>query len=74
LGINIGGAKTVFGFVESPGKCLAEFSIPTRAQEDANSLVARPTVKIREMFAPISDQGAIPDSAALSWTELLKIR
>jgi glucokinase len=59
LGIDIGGTNTVLGFVDGQGKCLAESSIPTRAHEDACSLVERLTLKIREVFASLSDQCVI---------------
>jgi glucokinase len=55
VGIDIGGTNTVLGFVDGQGTCMAESSIPTLAHEDAESLVARLTVKIREMYAPLSD-------------------
>lgn len=59
VGIDIGGTNTVLGFVDHQGKCLAEASVPTLAQEDAGSLVARLTARIREMYAPLSDRCAI---------------
>jgi glucokinase len=56
LGIDIGGTNTVLGFVDGQGMCLAESSIPTQAQEDGASLVARLAVKIQEMYGALSDR------------------
>jgi glucokinase len=56
VGIDIGGTNTVLGFVDGHGKCLAESSVPTHAGEDACSLVERLTLKIREMYAPLSNE------------------
>lgn len=59
VGIDIGGTNTVLGLVDGQGKCLAEASIPTLANEDAGSLVARLAETIREMYAPLSDRCVI---------------
>jgi glucokinase len=54
LGIDIGGTNTAFGVVNAEGRCLAESSIPTHADEPAAALVARLGVRIREMWTPLA--------------------
>jgi glucokinase len=54
VGIDVGSTNTVLGFVDGQGTCLAESSVPTHAEEDACSLAARLTLKIREMYDPLS--------------------
>lgn len=41
LGIDIGGTNTVFGFADKKGNLIADSSIPTNAQEDAEKLFKR---------------------------------
>jgi glucokinase len=41
LGVDIGGTNTKFGLVDREGKCIAETSITTNAQEPAENLIAR---------------------------------
>jgi glucokinase len=59
VGIDIGGTNTVLGFVDGHGKCLTESSVPTHAEEDASFLVAHLSLKIREMYAQLSEQCVI---------------
>lgn len=59
VGIDIGGTNTVLGFVDEQGRCLAESSVPTLAQDPAASLVARLAAKIGELHAPLADRAAI---------------
>ncbi len=49
VGIDIGGTNTAVGFVDREGKCLADASIPTRAEEEPISLVARSVATIKEV-------------------------
>jgi len=55
VGIDIGGTNTVFGLVDEQGKCLAESSIATNAQDPAESLVDRLAAGIQEMHAPLAE-------------------
>lgn len=55
LGIDIGGTNTVFGFISREGKILAESSIPTQPNEEAEKLFARLNVEIEKMFAPLTE-------------------
>ena len=50
LGVDIGGTNTVFGFVDRNGKCLAESSISTNANEPAVKLFARLHSKVEEVL------------------------
>jgi glucokinase len=59
VGIDIGGTNTVLGFVDEQGKCLAESSVPTLAQDPAASLVVRLAAKIGELHAQLADRAAI---------------
>jgi glucokinase len=59
VGIDIGGTNTVLGFVDEQGRCLAESSVPTLAQDPAGSLVTRLAAKIGELHAPLADRTAI---------------
>ena len=59
VGIDIGGTNTVLGFVDAQGRCLAEDSIPTNAQDSPESLVERLAARIREMYSPLADACAI---------------
>jgi glucokinase len=59
VGIDIGGTNTALGFVDEQGRCLAESSVPTLAQDPAGSLVARLAAKIAELHAPLADRTAI---------------
>lgn len=47
IGIDIGGTTTALGFVARTGSLIASTSIPTNAQEPAESLVARLGAEIR---------------------------
>jgi glucokinase len=59
VGVDIGGTNTVLGLVDEQGVCLVESSIPTRAQEDAVSFVARLAGEITRLHGPLADQAAI---------------
>jgi glucokinase len=59
VGIDIGGTNTALGFVDEQGRCLAESSVPTLAQDPAGSLVTRLAAKIGELHAPLADRTAI---------------
>lgn len=54
LGIDIGGTKTSFGFVDRQGHLLSEATIPTQAHESAQVLVLRLHEKIEELRASLS--------------------
>lgn len=41
LGIDIGGTNTVLGFVTKSGECLADASLPTKAEEPAEQFLPR---------------------------------
>lgn len=56
LGIDVGGTNTAFGFVDINGKCIAESSIPTKAQNSAADLFARLYPEIDKLFRGISDR------------------
>ena len=53
LGIDIGGTNTVFGFVDRNGNCIAESSIPTNSYEAAESLFARLSIEIVNLYKQI---------------------
>jgi glucokinase len=53
LGVDIGGTNTKFGLVDREGKCIAEMSIPTEAQEPAENLIGRLHEKAEEMCRPL---------------------
>jgi glucokinase len=55
LGIDIGGTNTVFGFVDRSGKCIAESSIKTLAQNSAADLFERLYPEIINIYSTISD-------------------
>jgi len=55
LGIDVGGTNTAFGFVDINGKCIADFSIPTKANNSAADLFARLNPEIDKLFSTISD-------------------
>jgi glucokinase len=59
VGIDIGGTNTALGFVDDQGRCLAESSVPTLAQDPAGSLVARLAARIEELYGPLADRTAI---------------
>jgi glucokinase len=56
LGIDVGGTNTAFGFVDVNGKCLAESSIPTKAQNSAADLFARLYPEVEKLYNSISDR------------------
>lgn len=56
LGIDVGGTNTAFGFVDINGKCIAESSIPTKAQNSAADLFARLYPEIDKLYSSISDR------------------
>ncbi|HEX7574031.1 MAG TPA: ROK family protein [Bacteroidota bacterium] len=53
LGVDIGGTNTKFGLVDREGKCIAETSITTNAQEPAENLIARLHENVVEMCRPL---------------------
>jgi glucokinase len=55
VGIDVGGTNTVFGLVDEQGKCLAESSIATNAQDPPESLVDRLAAGIQAMHAPLAE-------------------
>lgn len=55
LGIDVGGTNTVFGFVDSNGKCIAESAIQTKAQNSAADLFSRLNPEIERLYKSISD-------------------
>lgn len=55
LGIDVGGTNTAFGFVEVNGRCIAESSIPTKANNSAVDLFARLKPEIDKLFLSFSD-------------------
>jgi glucokinase len=55
LGIDVGGTNTAFGFVDINGKCIAESSIPTKANRSAAELFARLNSEIDKLYNTISD-------------------
>ena len=59
LGIDIGGTNTVLGFVDADGHCAAESSLPTRADEPAEALVARIAANYRELWHPLAGRVAV---------------
>jgi glucokinase len=50
IGIDIGGTNTVYGFIDSCGKCIYESSIPTHAEQKAEQLFERLFLEINESF------------------------
>ena len=56
LGIDVGGTNTAFGFVDINGRCIAESSIPTKAQNSAEDLFARLVPEVEKLFSSISDR------------------
>lgn len=56
LGIDVGGTNTAFGFVDVNGKCVAESSIQTKAQNSAADLFSRLHPEIEKLYATISDK------------------
>lgn len=56
LGIDIGGTNTVFGFADKKGICIADSSIPTNSQEDAQKLFKRLFEASDKLFEKLSDQ------------------
>lgn len=56
IGIDIGGTKTAFGFVDRQGGLLAEASIATEASQPAHQLVARIHDKIGEVRAALESK------------------
>src|SRR5437763_497396 len=60
LGIDIGGTTTSFGFVDRAGNLVSAMSIPTEAQQPAESLVSRlhPLIeKARAVLPPLRGIG-----------------
>ena len=53
LGIDVGGTNTAFGFVDIHGKCVAESSIPTKANTSAADLFARLNPEIDKLYNSI---------------------
>ena len=56
LGIDVGGTNTAFGFVDVNGKCVAESSIQTKAQNSAADLFSRLHPEIEKLYQTISDK------------------
>lgn len=55
LGIDIGGTNTAFGFIDINGKCIADSSIPTKANNSAVDLFARLNPEIDKLYSTISN-------------------
>jgi len=55
LGIDVGGTNTAFGFVDVNGKCVAESSIQTKAQNSAADLFSRLHPEVEKLYLSISD-------------------
>lgn len=55
LGIDVGGTNTAFGFVDINGKCIADSSIPTKANNSAADLFARLNPEIDKLYSTITD-------------------
>ena len=55
LGIDVGGTNTAFGFVDINGKCIAESSIPTKANNSAADLFARLNSEVDKLYNTISE-------------------
>ena len=56
LGIDVGGTNTAFGFVDVNGKCVAESSIQTKAQNSAADLFSRLHPEVEKLYQIISDK------------------
>lgn len=56
LGIDVGGTNTAFGFVDINGKCIAESSILTKAQNSAADFFSRLYPEIEKLHNSISDR------------------
>lgn len=56
LGIDVGGTNTAFGFVDVNGKCVAESSIQTKAQNSAADLFSRLHPEVEKLYQTISDK------------------
>jgi glucokinase len=54
LGIDVGGTNTAYGFVDKNGKCIADSSIPTKANKSAADLFARLKPEIDKLYNTIS--------------------
>jgi glucokinase len=50
LGVDIGGTNTKFGYVDRAGKCLADASIPTHAQQPADQFFSRLQQESKQLF------------------------
>jgi len=59
VGIDIGGTNTKLGFVDREGKCLVQASVPTNAQEPAETLIIRLHNKIDELQAQIREAATV---------------
>lgn len=55
LGIDIGGTNTAFGFVDVSGRCIAESSVLTKAQNSAENLFERLYPEIEKIYSGISE-------------------
>jgi glucokinase len=55
LGIDVGGTNTAFGFVDINGKCIADSSIPTKANNSAADFFARLNPEIDKLYSTISE-------------------
>ncbi|NWF89894.1 MAG: ROK family protein [Ignavibacteriaceae bacterium] len=55
LGIDVGGTNTAFGFVDVNGKCIAESTIPTKANNSAVDLFARLKPEVDKLFSSLSN-------------------
>ena len=53
LGIDIGGTKTAFGFVDIKGKLICATTIPTQPHESAQTLVSRLHQRIEKVRADL---------------------
>ena len=56
LGVDIGGTKTAFGFVDQSGNIVIEKTIPTNSKKSASILFRELVKQTQEMFSEISDR------------------
>jgi glucokinase len=54
LGIDIGGTNTTFGYVDHSGTCMAEDTMPTRADEGPAAFFPRLAERARALWKPLS--------------------
>jgi glucokinase len=59
LGVDIGGTNTKFGLVDREGKCIAETSMATNANEPPESLIARLHESVEKIYRPLAGTYAL---------------